>query len=97
MSNEPHDVQTANPSRRAAGSDSPLRFVLVFGLLIVSLPFLMMLLMMMGMGWVGPPMHGGMAGQAPRILPVLGFLAFVFLVGVLYAAYRLSTVDEPST
>lgn len=94
MSNEPQDVQTANPAGRSDGVYSPIRIALVFGLLVVSLPFLMMSVMMMGMGSMDPPMQTGMTGQIQVIFPILGLLAFLVLVGVLDRAYRLSTLDE---
>lgn len=97
MSNEPQNVQTANPSRRAAGPQSPVRFALVIGLLVVSLPFLMMSFMMMGMGLMGPPMQGGMTGPFPGFFPIVGFLALVIVVGVLYGVYRISVTDSSRT
>lgn len=97
MSNEPQDVQTANPSRRSDRAYSPVRIALVFGLLFVSLPFLMMTVMMMGMGSMGTSMQSGMTGQVQVIFPIVGLLAFLGLVGVLDRAYRLSTIDETKT
>lgn len=97
MSNEPQNVQTANSPRRAVGSYSPARFALIFGLIVVSLPFLMMSIMMVGMGWMGSPMHGGMAGPITGFFPIVGFLTFVVFVGVLYGVYRVSAIAAAQT
>lgn len=94
MSNETQYVRTTNPPRRANGKHSPFRFALVFGLLVVSLPFLMMSFVMMGMGLMNPPMQGGMVGPATGFFPLVGFLAFVIVVGVLSGVYRLMVIDE---
>lgn len=90
MSNELSDVPAANPPSDPSRTHPILRVGVLVGIFIVSLPFLMM----MGMGLMGQPMQSGMAGPVQGILPVVGFLLFIVLIGVLYGAFRVTATEK---
>lgn len=100
MSSERPDVSTVNSSDERTETLPVPRWVVVVGLLVVSLPLLMMSFMMlvmgwMGwMGWMGPPMHGMMAGSDPGVFRVVGFVPLLLVLGVTYGGYRLSVADK---
>lgn len=90
MDDERPTVSTASPAGEPTRRYDLPRLGLLVGLLVVSLPFLMMSVMMMGMGWMGPPMQAQMGGPFPGFFPLVGFVGFLVVVGVLYGTFRLS-------
>lgn len=94
MSSERPDVSTVNSSDERTETLPVPRWVVVVGLLVVSLPLLMMSFMMLIMGWMGPPTHGMMAGSDPGVFRVVGFVPLLLVLGVTYGGYRLSMADE---
>lgn len=93
MTTKPPDAQTTTPSRRITESTSYGSYALLLGVLVVSLPFLMMLIMMLVMGWMRPMMPGGIA-MPVGFFAIVGFVGFIVLGGVWYGAYRLVSTDE---
>lgn len=93
MSTETDAPTTESPDESARTVSVP-RWAVVGGLVVVSLPLLMMASMMLAMGWLGPPMHEGMAGPDPGFLRVAGFVPLLVVLGVTYGGYRLVTADE---
>lgn len=69
------------------------RWVLVALLLLLALPFLMMATMMLGMGLMGPPMHGGMEGHGTGVFWVAGFFPLL-VIGVGYGVYRVTGAED---
>lgn len=59
-------------------------------LIVVAIPFVMMSLMMLGMGLFGPAMHGSMGGLGPDGVWVLGFVPFLVVVLAIYGVYKLA-------
>lgn len=94
MNTESSEEQTAPTLRTTTESRSLLGVALFVGLLVVSLPFLMMSTMMVGMAWMDPAMHGGMDVPAAGVFPVVGLLGFVVLGGVFYGVFRLLSVPD---
>ncbi len=90
MDDERPAVSTASPAGEPPRRYDLPRLGLLVGLLVVSLPFLMMSVMMMGMGLMGPPMRAPMGGPFPGFFPLVGFVGFLVVVGVLYGTVRLS-------
>lgn len=69
------------------------RWLLVALLLVLSLPFLMMAVMMLGMGLFGPPMHGAMGGDGHMTAWWLGVVPLLLVLATLYVAVSLVRTD----
>ena len=93
MGSEHPDRQPTTPADKSSRALSIPRWAVIAALLILSLPVLIMSSMMLVMGSLGPPMHGGMAVSALGIVPVLGVIPLLLVLGVIYGVYRLSRAD----
>lgn len=93
MSREHPERQTANPADNPAPALSIPRWAVIATALIVLLPILIMASMMLMMGWVGLPMHGGMAGSGQGLFPVVGGIPLLLVLGAMYGVYRLYAAD----
>ena len=93
MGSEHPDRQPTTLADKSSQALSIPRWAVLTALLILLLPVLIMSSMMLMMGLLGPPMHGGMATSALGIFPVLGVIPLLLVLGVIYGVYRLYTAD----
>lgn len=88
------NLQTgASPPDPIGGLNVP-RWLLVAMLVIVALPFIMMAVMMLGMGLFGPAMHGGVAGHGSGLYWFAALVPVLMVLVLMYGLYRLVGNDE---
>lgn len=75
---------------KSSRSMSIAQWAVIAGVFVLLLPALFMSLMMLGMAWFGPPMHGGMGASGLGLFRVVGVIPLLLVLGVMYGAYRLS-------
>ena len=93
LSSEQPDKQTTNPADAPAQPLSIPRWAVIVAALVVLLPVLTISSMMLMIGLLGPPMHGGMAAAGPSLFPIVGVIPLVLVFAVVYGVYRLCTAD----
>lgn len=86
--NHPERTTVNSTGKQTSGLSIP-RWVAVVGVLIVSLPFLMMSSMMLMMGWIDPAMGREMAGAPASFFRIAGFVPLLLVLAVLYSVSRL--------
>ena len=94
MNSEHPERQTDTSTSNAPQALVIPRWAIITVLLILSLPLLMMSSMMLTMGWMGPPMQGGMTGVDPDLFRVVGFIPLLLGIGILYGVYRLYETNK---
>lgn len=93
MSSERPDKQAADPIDNSSRALAVPRWAVTAAALIVLLPVLLMSSMMLAMGLVGPSVHGEMAASGPDLVPVLGVIPLLLVIGAAYSVYRLYRAD----
>lgn len=89
MSERPN-VQTGASSSEPTTVLSVPPWLIAAVLLVVAVPFLMMAVMMFGMGVTGSGMYGAMGGPGPGVFWWAEFVPLLVAIGVMYGAYRLA-------
>lgn len=91
---ERSNVQTGASSNDPTGGLYVPRWLLVAVLVVVALPFIMMGVMMLGMGLFGPVMHGGVAGPGSGMYWFAAFVPALLVLVLMYGVYRLAGNDQ---
>lgn len=84
------NVQSSGSSEDGMSGIFVPKWLLIAVLIVVAIPFLMMSLMMLGMGLFGPAMHGGVVGHGPDGVWVLGFVPVLVVGLAIYGVYKLA-------
>ena len=93
MSSEHPDRQTTLADKPSQVLSIP-RWAVMVTALIMLLPVLIMSSMMLMMGLIGLPMHGGMAASSLGLFAIFGVIPLLLALGVIYGIYQLYTTDR---
>lgn len=91
---ERSNVQTGASSNDPTGGLYVPRWLLVGVLVVVGLPFILMTVMMLGMGLFVPVMHGGVAGPGSGMYWFAAFVPALLVVVFTYVVYRFAGNDQ---